>query len=156
MQLFILIFFSSLICGLHETGDQAVLGGWPNRSTKSDLRVPCESHVGLLKLLCHDVREANSIFPFSKFRINYTFTVCRASEATAYSGSYSLGLPGGSDGKESACNAGDLGLIPGSGRSPGGGHATHSSILTWRISMDRGAWHATVYGVENSWTQLSN
>ena len=33
-----------------------------------------------------------------------------------------LGFPGGSDGKESACNAGDLGLIPGLGRSPGGGH----------------------------------
>ena len=33
-----------------------------------------------------------------------------------------LGFPGGSDGKESACNVGDLGLIPGSGRSPGGGH----------------------------------
>ena len=34
----------------------------------------------------------------------------------------SLGFPGGSDGKESACNAGDLGSIPGLGRSPGGGH----------------------------------
>ena len=33
-----------------------------------------------------------------------------------------MGFPGGSDGKESACNAGDLGLIPGLGRSPGGGH----------------------------------
>ena len=43
------------------------------------------------------------------------------------------GFPGGSDGKESACNAGELGSIPGSGRSPGRGHATHSSILAWRI-----------------------
>ena len=40
----------------------------------------------------------------------------------------------GSDGKEFACNAGDSGLIPGSGRSPGEGNATHSSILAWRIS----------------------
>ena len=42
------------------------------------------------------------------------------------------GFPNGPDDKESACNAGnmgDTGLIPGSGRSPGGGHATHSSIL---------------------------
>ena len=45
----------------------------------------------------------------------------------------SLGFPCGSDGKESACNAGDLGSIPGSGRSPGGGMAIHSSILAWRI-----------------------
>ena len=42
------------------------------------------------------------------------------------------GFPHSSVGKESACNAGDLGLIPGSGRSPGGGHG-HSSILAWRI-----------------------
>ena len=39
----------------------------------------------------------------------------------------------GSDGKEAVCNAGDAGLIPGSGRSPGEGMATHSSILAWRI-----------------------
>ena len=39
------------------------------------------------------------------------------------------GLSGGSDGEDSAYNAGDLGLIPGLGRSPGGGHGNHSSIL---------------------------
>ena len=41
------------------------------------------------------------------------------------------GFPGGSDGKESACDAGDLGLIPGLGRSQG--MKTHSRILAWRI-----------------------
>ena len=44
-----------------------------------------------------------------------------------------MGFPGDSDGKESACNKGDLGLIPGSGRSLEKGMATHSSILAWRI-----------------------
>ena len=44
-----------------------------------------------------------------------------------------LGFPGGSDGKESTSNEGDLGLIPGLERSPGEGMATHSSILAWRI-----------------------
>jgi len=48
--------------------------------------------------------------------------------------------------KNSPTNAGDA--IPGSGRSPGVGIATHSSILDWRIHMDRGAWWA------KSWTQL--
>ena len=96
-------------------------------------------------------------------------------------------------GKE--CNAGDPGLILGSGGSPEGigyplqyscaslvaqmvknplamwdiwvcspdwedplekGMATYSSILAWRIPMDRGAWWATVHGVAKSWTQLSN
>ena len=47
-------------------------------------------------------------------------------------------IPSGSDGQESACDAGDLGSIPGSERSPGEGNATHSSILAW----DTGAWQA--------------
>ena len=44
-----------------------------------------------------------------------------------------MDFPGGSDGKESACNAGDMGSIFGSGRSPGEGNGYHSSILAWRI-----------------------
>ena len=44
-----------------------------------------------------------------------------------------IGFPGGSDGKESTCSAGDQGSIPGSGRSLEKGMATHSSILAWRI-----------------------
>ena len=43
------------------------------------------------------------------------------------------GFPGGSNGKESAYNAGVPGLIPGSGRCPGEGNTTRSSILAWRI-----------------------
>ena len=53
---------------------------------------------------------------------------------------------GGSDGKESPWNVGDLGLIPGLGRSPGGGHG-YPLKYSWRIPMDRGAWQATVRGV---------
>ena len=56
-------------------------------------------------------------------------------------------FPGGSDAKESTCNAGDLGLIPGLRRSAGGGVATRSSIFAWRIPMDREAWRAIVHGV---------
>ena len=62
---------------------------------------------------------------------------------------------GGSDGKESACNAGDLGSIPGLGRSPGEGMATHSSILAWEIP-----WTEEPGGLQSmgsqSWIQLSN
>ena len=105
-----------------------------------------------------------------------------------------LGFPGGSAGKESTCNAGDPGSIPGLGRSSGErigyphqyswaslvaqmvknplamweiwvlsldwedpleeGMANHSSILAWRIPMDRGAWQATVHGVTKSRTRL--
>ena len=60
-------------------------------------------------------------------------------------------LPGGSDGKESICNVGDLGLIPGLGRSLEEGMVTLSSILAQRIPKDRRAWWATVYGITKSW-----
>ena len=51
-----------------------------------------------------------------------------------------LGFPGGSDGKESACNAQDLGLIPGSGRSPGEGHGNPLQYSCLENPMDGGAW----------------
>ena len=51
-----------------------------------------------------------------------------------------LGYPGGSDGKESACNAGDQGLIPGLGRSSGGGHGNPLQYSCLENPMDRGAW----------------
>ena len=106
------------------------------------------------------------------------------------------GLPGQLSCKESACNTGDPGLIPGLGSSLGEeigypiqytwaslvvqmvkklpamgetwvqslgwedtleeGMATHSSILAWRIPMDRGTWRATVHGVTKGGTQLSD
>ena len=57
------------------------------------------------------------------------------------------GFPGGSDGKESACNVGDPGSIPGSGRSPGGEHGNPLQCSCWENPMDRGAWRAAVCGI---------
>ena len=54
------------------------------------------------------------------------------------------GFLGGSDGKESACNVGDLGLIPGLGRSPGEGNGYPLQYSCLENSMDRGAWGTTV------------
>ena len=62
-------------------------------------------------------------------------------------------LPGGSDGKESAWNAGDLGLIPGSGRSPGEGNSYPLQYSCLENPTDRGAWRATVQGVAKSQTR---
>ena len=67
-----------------------------------------------------------------------------------------MGLPGGSDGKASACNVGDPGSIPGSGRSPGGGNGNPLQHSCLQNSMDGGAWWATVHGVAKSWTRLSD
>ena len=64
-----------------------------------------------------------------------------------------LGFPGG---KESACSAGDRGLIPGSGRSPGGRHGNSLQYSCLENPMDRAAWQATVHRVAKSQTCLSN
>ena len=64
------------------------------------------------------------------------------------------GFPGGSIGKDSACRAGDLSLIPWSGRSPGEGSSYPLQFSGLENSMDRGAWQATTSGVSKNWTQL--
>ena len=56
--------------------------------------------------------------------------------------------------KKSACNVGDIGLIPGLGRNPGGGNGNPLQSSCLENAMDRGAWRATVHGVTKSWTQL--
>ena len=58
----------------------------------------------------------------------------------------------GSDDKESACNGGDLGLIPGSGRSPGEENGNPLQYSCLENPMDRGAWQAIVHGVTESRT----
>ena len=65
-----------------------------------------------------------------------------------------MGFPDSSAGKESACNAGDLGLIPGLRRSPGEGKGYPLQYSGLENSMDRGAWRAAVHGVAKSQTQL--
>ena len=70
--------------------------------------------------------------------------------------SFTTGFPGGSDSKEFACNAEDLGLIPQLGRSPGVGQPTPLQDSCLENSIDRVAQQATVNGVTKSRTQLSN
>ena len=69
-----------------------------------------------------------------------------------------MDFPGGSNGKESACNAGDPGLISGLRGSPGEGNSNPPQYSCLENSMDRGAWGwgATVHGVAKSQTRLSN
>ena len=63
-----------------------------------------------------------------------------------------MGFPGGSDGKESACSAGDLGSISGLGRSPVEGNDNPLQYSCLENPMDRGAWQATVHGIAKSQT----
>ena len=66
-----------------------------------------------------------------------------------------MSFPGGLDDIESACNAGDLCSIPGSGRSPGEGNGNPLQYSCLENSIDRGTWQATVHGVTKSQTLLS-
>ena len=84
----------------------------------------------------------------TKYRV---FAVRQNAQAGRDSGS-----SGGSDGKESACNAGDLGSIPGLERSPGEGNGYSLQCSCLKNPLDRGAWWAIVHGVAKIWTQLSD
>ena len=89
-----------------------------------------------------------------KWLSNWTTTACQI--IYLFLLMFILGFPGGSDSKESACNAGDLGSIPGLGRSPGEGNGNPLWYSCLENSIEGGAWLATVHGVTESWTQLSN
>ena len=65
-------------------------------------------------------------------------------------------FPGGSEGKASACNVGDLGSIPGWERSPAEGNGNPLQYSCLENPMDREAWWATVHGVMKGWTRLGN
>ena len=67
-----------------------------------------------------------------------------------------MGFPGGSEVKESACNVGDLGSIPGLGISPGEGNGNPLQYSCLENPMDGKAWQATVHGVAKSQTRLSD
>ena len=68
----------------------------------------------------------------------------------------SNGFLGVSNDREFACNTGNLGSVPGSGRSPEEGNGYPHKCSCLENSMDRGAWQATVYGVTKSWTRLND
>ena len=101
----------------------------------------CHTHSHSLKSSCF---LSHIIFKKTSERIKIGNCVCI------------LHFPGVSDGKESACNIGNPGSIPGSGRSPGEGNGNPLQCSCLENSMDRGAWQATVHGVTKSQTRLSN
>ena len=96
------------------------------------------------------------ILIFPGFYIPQTGNFIKDTETPKHrKGIASKALPGGSDGKESACKAGDPGLIPGWGRSPGEENGNPLQYSCLENPVDRGAWRVTVHGVAKSQTQLS-
>ena len=96
------------------------MAGWHHQCNKHELGQTLEDGEGQGSLAC--------CHPCSYIELDMT-ELLNGTELRHFI----ISFPGGSDGKESACNAGDLSLIPGLGRSPGERNATHSSILAWII-----------------------
>ena len=121
-------------------------GGWsvPSRGSHC-LPVPCFGFFGEAPSI-----ELDSWIWEEKSQVQVMRLVVRVSQAELH-----WGFPGGSDGKESACNAGDLGSIPGSGKSPEEGNDSPFKYSCLENPEDREAWRATAYGVAKNWTRLS-
>ena len=110
----------------------------------------------ILELSCffHDPADVGNLISGSSASIRFCqfllgFVFCRFYSHRCFlcCFHYLEGFPGGSDGKGSACNAGDLGLIPESGTSPGEGNGSPFQYSCLENYTDRGAWRAAVCGV---------
>ena len=96
--------------------------------------------------------------------VGYHSSGCKESDRTEWLSTHTViyirwdssTLPGGSDGEEFSCNAGDLDSIPGLGRSPVEGHGNPLQYSCLENPMGRGAWWATAHGVTRSQTRLSD
>ena len=100
--------------------------------------------------------DSNSQFQAIRSRIPNFWHTCLCLSAPLNGFMLKLGFPGGSDDKESACNMGDLGLIPRSGRSPGEGNGNPLRYSCLENPVDREARWATVHEFAKSWTWLSD
>ena len=103
------------------------------------------------------VHVKNNKLHFCLVNLSFANLICRASTNRPKMGrGNTIFFLGGSDGKESACNVGELGSICGSGRSPGEGNGYPLQYSCLGNLTDRGAWRATVHRFTKSQTQLSN
>ena len=114
-------------------------------------------------IVCHPLLLLPSIFPSIRVFSGDLALTCRilknelrkAERIMVVSRDWEV-FPGGSVSKESVCNVGDPGSIPGSRRSPGEGNGDTLQDSCLENPMDRGAWRATVHGVADSQTQLGD
>ena len=141
--------FMSRLCTMEKVKESEVAQLCPTLLDPMDCSLPCSSILGIFQAR---VLEWVAIF-FSRGSSqprDWNQVSCIAGRL------YPLSHQRIPDGKESACNTGDSGLIPGLGRSPGKGHGNPLQYSCLENPMDRGAWRATVHGVTKSQTWLSS
>ena len=175
---------TSISCLLHWQADCWPLAppgkAWDSTKTLEELpsltlSSPCLSHPcpawGLSLNWALDSTESD-IFPSHYLKRNFSPACCMNNKINSlmeiyiyiyiyihiyvYICNIYIGFPGGLDGKESTCNAGDLGLLSGLGRSPGGGHGNPLQCSCLENPMDRCVWWAAVCGITKCWTWLSD
>ena len=134
---------------------------FPQNKLAQEREIPCTENL-LWARMC-----TMHIFPFissskqahiikGNCEVQRDSTACLGPQVIKDSQNLNPVFPSGSDSKESACNAGDLGSIPGLGRSPGEGNGNPLQDSCLENPMDRGAWQATGHGVTKSWTRPSD
>ena len=93
---------------------------------------------------------------FSGITPNFSSSIALPAVSSLQRNLFSILFPGGSEGKESACNAGDPGSISGLGRSPGEGNGNPLQYSCLENPMNERAWRAAVHAATKSWTRLSD
>ena len=141
--------------------------GWITLQSKRTLKSPLQHHSSKASILRRSVfftvqlshpymTTGKTIALTSRTFVGKVMSLLYPSEYLIFS-EREWGFPGGSVVKNQPAKAGDMGLTAKSGEDLLEEEmANHSSILTWRIPMDRGAWRATVHWVTKNWTWLSN
>ena len=110
--------------------------------------------VQLTRVLCEEVKMKKKTLPWTLSLQEVSFTTLWLTSWTIFLNPKNNVLPRWLSGKESACDAGDAGSIPGWGRSPGGKHNNPFQYSCLENLMDWGAWQATVHRVAKSQTWL--
>ena len=131
---------------------------WAHEGREDGSWSSCQAHSLIYPISFRSLTAKDSVR--NKGRSNWNTQPCQTdrSENMIASSLFTLtwASPGDSDGKESACNAGEQGSIPRLGWFPGEGKSNPFQYSCLENFMDRGAWQATVHGVAKSWTWLSN
>ena len=132
--------------GLPSMGLQRVGHDWSDAAAAAYLPSTIIDTQELFKKMC----SMNKLF----FTWNRVPKTCQHCILQLYPTATQMGFPGGTSDKEPACQCKRHSLIPGWGRSPGGGNSNPLQYSCLENPMDRGAWPATVHGVAESWSWL--
>ena len=141
---------------LHSTRKKKKIQATDTVNRKQVLRMCTAEKNRNIALLSY--RQSSPYYPYKQnFVYNYfiVFSACCVNHKLALAKSICQGFPGGSEVKASACNAGDLGSIPGSGRCPGEGKGKPLQCSCLENPMEGGAWWAAVHGAAKSQTRPS-